>query len=370
MPQPNASDQTALVDPALSTALAEHSAHIAYTPEEKDALLSVLTEAENATATVTSLDTARSRRRPRVLLAAASTALLVSGSAAVALNGTTPVHNLATELFPSLAAPTDIVNKIGRPVGASATANGVTITADAILGDAHSLVVVYSIEKEDGTPFENLPATPDGKLMVGFDHWNTRLPGMGGQGGMAYFYDADPNDPAIQLVEQTTSSHAGPIVGKAVHAHFENFRVADGGSSTDTANNQEIASGTWDLSFRLNYEDLSVPVPLTSVPVEGVPSPGTLADAPQPTRLKELTVSPIAVYVTYAADNADGPAPQVGAISVELADGAQLELEQGATGCDTATGTTTCEAVAFLPQITDTADIAAVSVGGTRFATN
>ena len=41
---------------------------------------------------------------------------------------------------------------MGMPVGASDTDGGVTITADAIIGDTYSYAVVYSIAREDGQP--------------------------------------------------------------------------------------------------------------------------------------------------------------------------------------------------------------------------
>lgn len=41
-------------------------------------------------------------------------------------------------LFGGGPAETEIIDRIGCPIGASATSNGVTITADAIMGDTHS----------------------------------------------------------------------------------------------------------------------------------------------------------------------------------------------------------------------------------------
>lgn len=38
------------------------------------------------------------------------------------------------------------------PHRASATSNGVTITADAIMGDTYSYAIVYSIRRDDGSP--------------------------------------------------------------------------------------------------------------------------------------------------------------------------------------------------------------------------
>lgn len=61
-------------------------------------------------------------------------------------------------LFGGGAAETEIIDQIGYPIGASATSNGVTITADAIVGDTYSYAIVYSIRRDDGEP----PGEPGG----------------------------------------------------------------------------------------------------------------------------------------------------------------------------------------------------------------
>ncbi len=55
-------------------------------------------------------------------------------------------------LFGGGPAETEIIDQIGYPIGASATSNGVTITADAIMGDTYSYAIVYSIRRDDGSP--------------------------------------------------------------------------------------------------------------------------------------------------------------------------------------------------------------------------
>ena len=55
-------------------------------------------------------------------------------------------------LFGGGPAETEIIDRIGYPIGASATSNGVTITADAIMGDTYSYAIVYSIRRDDGSP--------------------------------------------------------------------------------------------------------------------------------------------------------------------------------------------------------------------------
>ena len=74
---------------------------------------------------------------------------------AVGTAGATGILRSAVEVFSPLfggaPAQTEIIDKIGYPVGASDTDNGVTVTADAVMGDAYNAVIVYTISRDDGT---------------------------------------------------------------------------------------------------------------------------------------------------------------------------------------------------------------------------
>lgn len=84
----------------------------------------------------------------------------VGAAAALALSlgvaGATGALGSAGDAFAGLfgggPAETEIIDQIGYPIGASATSNGVTITADAIMGDTYSYAIVYSIRRDDGSP--------------------------------------------------------------------------------------------------------------------------------------------------------------------------------------------------------------------------
>lgn len=80
-------------------------------------------------------------RRAAVAVAAAAV-LTVGAGAAVVL---TPAGEVFASVLGGAPAQTEILDWMGVPVGASDTHNGVTITADAIIGDAYSYAVVYSI---------------------------------------------------------------------------------------------------------------------------------------------------------------------------------------------------------------------------------
>ena len=89
------------------------------------------------------------RRLPRGLTAAACVALVLLATLTVeAQSGA--VSSLLAPLFGGTR--TEIVDHIGSPIGASVSADGYTITADAIIGDRYNLAVVYTLTRDDGQP--------------------------------------------------------------------------------------------------------------------------------------------------------------------------------------------------------------------------
>ncbi|MFR5809960.1 MAG: DUF4179 domain-containing protein, partial [Flavonifractor plautii] len=112
----------------------------------------------------------------------------VGAAAALALSlgvaGATGALGSAGDAFAGLfgggPAETEIIDQIGYPIGASATSNGVTITADAIMGDTYSYAIVYSIRRDDGSPLvsdETLAAGAerDGLLPLRFRNYGTQV---------------------------------------------------------------------------------------------------------------------------------------------------------------------------------------------------
>ena len=152
----------------------------------------------------------RVRRMPRIAVIGVAAALALGVGASA-----TGVLKTAGEAFAGVFGPTadtEIIDKIGRPVGASDTDNGVTVTADAIIGDKYHYAVTYSIEKKDGAAFDiDLTDTVgEGLLPMGFADGDTSLMGyFGGAHGGSYFYDADPADNAIQYVETREITRCG-----------------------------------------------------------------------------------------------------------------------------------------------------------------
>lgn len=164
-----------------------------------------------------------SARRPRTRWAVAAglvAALLLGGGGTAIASGviSVPLSQAVQDLFGGSVADTKIVDKVGRPAGASATSNGVTVTADAIIGDAANVKIVYTISRDDGKPFDfsggNYSATS-----MGFESPGSFIDGTRGMAGGAYFYDADPTDNKVQYVEEWNVDVDGgeSLIGKTIH---------------------------------------------------------------------------------------------------------------------------------------------------------
>ena len=153
-----------------------------FTPEQKAALSAGAADAAKG----------KTHRRPlwrTALIAACLTAALAVGA------GASGVLKSAVEVFAPIfggsAAQTEVIDKIGHPIGAGDTDNGVTITADAIIGDAYNAAIVYTIRRDDGTTL--LPEGTDAKslLMGGFG--GASLDVRGGSHGSSAVHKGTPS---------------------------------------------------------------------------------------------------------------------------------------------------------------------------------
>ena len=112
----------------------------------------------------------RVRRFPRIAAVGVAAALVLSIGA-----GATGVFKSASDAFAGVFGPTadtEIIDQIGRPIGASDTAGGVTVTADAILFDGYNYLISYTLEKEDGSAFDCTKNPDTGLLNV---YWNRAI---------------------------------------------------------------------------------------------------------------------------------------------------------------------------------------------------
>ena len=239
-----------------------------FTPAQKAQL------AANA-AKAASRQAARRTRRPfgrMAVIAAVMAVVLAVGSSAAGILPA-PVDVFAP-LFGGAVAQTEVIDKIGHPIGASATDNGITISADAIMGDEYNAVIVYTLTREDGERF-----LPEGQ---GLDETFLMIGGFGGASwarggthGSAWFVDQDPEDNQIQYVE--TASSDVPLTRGTAKVKFEELRYWDPESERD----ELLYEGAWNFRFEVDYEDCSVRMGAARPsPRTGCPSPSTASASP------------------------------------------------------------------------------------------
>lgn len=311
------------------------------------------------------------RRRPvfrTALIAAVMAVVLVMGSSAAGILPE-PIDVFAP-LFGGAVAQTEVIDKIGRPIGAGDSDNGVTVTADAVMGDAYNVAVVYTFSRDDGQPFlpEGLEARA---LMVDSTSGLHRM--NGGAQGIAYFFDANPEDNAVQYIE--CLSAVLPLDGG------DTEQIAQGSASADfrnveywnaeTEQYETLYSGHWHFRFEVGYEDTSVQLAQEE----------TFSQDDITFTLHTVSLSPLGIFVGYTADREPvwtgqswgkiDPADEEesdrfqGNVKLLLTktDGTVLEIETGGS-IISEDGVTNCTKGVVFDEIIPLEELESVSVGG------
>lgn len=247
------------------------------------------------------LEGGRPRRRrtiPRVLLAAALIgALLVTSVSAEIDSGA--VSNLLAPYFGS--ARTELLEKFGRPVGASASAGGYTITADAVIGDRGCMQVIYTLTREDGQPIP--------------EHVKFLDTGYAIRGGTscATVYPAASDSNESQFYQKFFAEFS---FSRKVRVSFGQLVISD-----DPDREPELlAEGPWELSFVRRYPDTT-----RSVPVDDL----TVTDqSGRNCRIRALSCSCLGLTITGTTESDTDLILDLTA-SVTLKDGSVLPLQTG-----------------------------------------
>lgn len=318
----------------------------------------------------------RKVRRPRFRFAAAAAAvaaMVALGGAAYAAVGGISVEQALDQLFNGAPAETEVIDAIGRPIGASVTSNGVTITADAVIGDASTYTVIYSIVRDDGEPFD-IPADAawGDKLPLGFADCTSDLffARNGGSYGGSWFYDADPSNPSIQYVDQRSvqPEDMRSITGETLVATMRDLMIyGDDGERT------LLAQGSWKLRFKLEYGDSSVELPAGSwFDLNGMQA-----------QVEALSISPVSLDLAYAvaeelriSENENGRMSgensealdrflYPGVITVSFKDGTAMQLEDYSGGTSYDNGMTHCRKNIIFDRVVDVDQVASIQIGDT-----
>lgn len=226
----------------------------------------------------------------RIAAVTAVLAIVIGGAGTAMATGVLPLpSDMLSDIFDGPASQTEIIDRIGRPVGASCSNNGVTVTADAIMGDKDMVTIAYTLTFDDPAALKKLSEPGENGTIAGSVDGNVYVDGEHGGQGQSWLIDKNPNDSSIQYFAQFSVESPG-LMGRTVRTHINSLVVPRAGK--ELPEYKIILTGPWDLKFQLNYEDTSVTIPAP----KSVNFNGTKAT------IQEATVSCVGVSVRYNID--------------------------------------------------------------------
>lgn len=332
--------------------------------EAKEALIDTLTfeiEKEQCKRKIVQIPIRKKRMYVPFKVAAAFVVCILMGSGvAYAVSPYVSVSDAVDAVFRGAPANSEIVNSVGVPVGAAISNGGITISADAIIGDGQSYSIIYSVTFDEGIS-EEVQTHVSHLVMEG----NSFVYGAHGMAGSARFYDDDPTDNTVYYLEQTFIDSGESVVGRTCTADFERIVIA----SADLDEPMVVAEGGWTIRFTINYEDKTVEFSRgQSIKVGGVEVAVT-----------SLKLSPTSATVEFDApcsDSRDVEADalrqleQIGLMTV-YAESDQIVTELDLSDCSFAAtldeGVVHCRANKTFDRIIDVDQITHVRIGGVAF---
>ena len=255
---------------------------------------------------IQNVNEARTAQKPKpkvrrwAAMAACFALVLSMALTAEATNGT--VSNLLAPLFGG--AQTEIVDKIGVPIGASASVNGYTLTMDAIIGDRYSVMVAYTLSRDDGQAIpENIDFSSKGFSGSGY---STKIL-------------IDEDDPSIAHFHLRWHRNE-PIIGRIVTATFTDLVIDNGEDDV------VIAEGTWQIKYTLRYPDSTEELPVKAFEV--------VDDGGHKYKVKEILLSPLGIHLdmVFYEPESEGGIYKDFKMSLIMTDGTELPLPDAGGG--------------------------------------
>ena len=208
---------------------------------------------------------------------------------------------------------TEIVENIGKPVGASVTVGDYTLTADAVIGDRYNIAIVYSLTHVDGE------VLPEG---LRFDIWEGGI--GGGSGGGSLSHDRSKNGKTMYITEQWTSTNRLFGIRRNVTRRFRDLVIWEKGKE-----DIPVQEGLWELKFMVRYPDTTKQVQAKGVTVMG-------ADGTEYS-IRKLLLSPVGIHIdmlgTPMRDNDHFEEMYLGLkVQLLLQDGTYVDIENANFG--------------------------------------
>lgn len=252
--------------------------------------------------------TAKKVSRWKPLMATAACLVLIIGSLLTVEAATGGVSNLLAPVFGT--AQTEIVNNIGIPIGASASADGYTLTADAVIGDRYNVVIVYTLTKDDGSPLPEY---------LRFSDWHTSALS---NGGGILSAEVDENNPSKMHFIESIHNHS-KLIGRYVTVTFSNLSIYN-----EEGRDTLVADGPWELNYTLRYNDSTVKIPAHNLLVKDMNG--------EMYTIRKIHLSPIGIHLEGSPLNPShkdsGVAINQFTVSIQFKDGTRLAIEDCSFG--------------------------------------
>lgn len=309
----------------------------------------------------------RARRMVTVALAAAL--VIALGIGAGASGALKSVKEAFSPFMGGAMAQTEIVDKIGHPLGAKASGNGITITAEAIMGDKYHACIEYVLEKDDGSRFLPEGVTAKELRMVGASGPYSET----GNSFKSYFWDEDPEDNQIHYLHVISSNRDELQLGN-VESSFQEIYYYPGGGGEPAI----LFKGMWRLRFEAVYEDSAIEL--------GGGEPIVYKDCE--CAVRELSVSSLGFHLVLETDGGvwkkvqpEGyalggePAPNEIdpvflvdiPVQVKKTDGTVLDLAETGGGVDREDGKVFAFKGAVFPEVIPLEELESITVNGTEY---
>lgn len=274
---------------------------------------------------------------------------LVGGTAYAVSEGLVEIPAPLKNIF-GQSQNSEIVGKVGYPLGMSVSDAGITMTAETVIGDRTNIAVLYSLRRDSGEPFPLTPKNMDGSLAYSFgdpfdDYYEddfTEPPLAWGSSSAStrYFYE-DENDPTTIYYVELFSASTDSFVDENYTNHYENLGLYEnpclddeenlGGEPQCSEDFTILAKGSWDFSFTVKYNDMTKHV---------FPFGATIGSGDGKVTITKVYISPLSVrFIGFAHHRNFGGTigteesnePEIEKIELVMRDGDVKEFAPGET---------------------------------------
>ncbi len=188
------------------------------------------------------------------------------------------VIEIFSPIFGNETEQIDIIEDMGTVIGVSDTHDGITITADAVIGDTNNITVIYTVS--------NLP---ENAKDVYFNFATLEFPTIDtAVDNFCGYLTSEEKPGEVQIIQNNYISRKVPI-GSMVNAKFDGLYYSEG-IEGETA--IKLSDETWNIEFKLDYVDTSRTIDVNESFVRnGVEF-----------NVEEIIVSPLSIKANYTVD--------------------------------------------------------------------